>query len=255
MSNTLKYNRAYFNEGTEIKEILAADLDKESVYLSAKSKILFDKTGYTLLRPRYCENKAHHFYSPNPSDGRTVLYCEKNELHNNRINFLLKKITSGQKFTIGNSIFKDKKIVGFSPLAVIDNYQWDTEIHRICNNKLTIRHDLFGQAKSLAMSIHRPWVAIEVINTHFPDEAAFSAMIELSKQVPFLVMFDFITEKAESYFINIDVGKGRITPVFYIYEGHVWYGDSINHNIESAEILKRKINECERKIRDLRKKK
>ncbi|WP_350327096.1 hypothetical protein [Pectobacterium aroidearum] len=252
MSDTLKYDKAYFNEGAERKEILAADLDKESVYLFAKSKILFDKTGYTLLRPRYCENKAPHFYSPNPSDGRTVSCYEKDKSHNNHINYLLRQITNSSKFTIGSSIFKDKKIVGFSPLAVIDNYQWGIEIHRICNNKLTVRHDLFGRAKSLAMSIHHPWVAIEVINTHFPSEESFSAMIELSKQVPFLVMFDLLTEKTKRYFIKIDVNKGQITPVFYIYEGHVWYGDSICEEIKTSAMLEIKMKKCEEKIKDRR---
>lgn len=62
------------------------------------------------------------------------------------------------------------------------------------------------------MSIHHPWVAIEVINKHFPEEKAFTAMIELSKQIPFLVMFDLLTEKTKNYFLKIDIQKKTNNP-------------------------------------------
>ncbi|QHQ18559.1 hypothetical protein GMW39_23825 [Pectobacterium parmentieri] len=255
MSNKLKYDRAYYYEGSIEKEILAIDLSNERTYFLAKSKILFDKSGYTLLRPRFCKDKTCHFYTPNTSNKREITSFETDKSHNEHIDYLLTLLNTKEKFIIGNSIFKDKKIVGFSPLAILNEYEWGIEIHRISNNQLTLRHDLFGTRRSLAMSIHHPWVAIEVINKHFPEEKAFTAMIELSKQIPFLVMFDLLTEKTKNYFLKIDTIKKQITPIFYIFEGHVWHGDCIQENITTSAILEKRMKECERKIKDLRSKK
>lgn len=255
MSNKLKYERAYYYEGSIEKEILATNLSDEQTYFLARSKILFDKSGYTLLRPRQYKDKTCHFYTPNSSDKREVTSFETDKSHNEHIDYLLKLLNSQENFTVGTAIFKDKKIVDISPIAILNQYEWAIETHRICNNKLTLRHDLFGQRRSLAMSIHHPWVAIEVINKHFPEEKAFTAMIELSKQIPFLVMFDLLTEKTKNYFLKINVQKKQITPVFYIFEGHVWNGDNIQEDITNSAILEKRMKECEVKIKDLRTKK
>jgi hypothetical protein len=252
MSIKLKYDRAYYYDGSIEKEILASSLSDEQTYFFAKSKILFDKSGYTLLRPRFYKDKTCHFYTPNSSDEREISSFETDKSHNEHIDYLSNLLKKQETFTIGTSIFKDRKIVGFSPIAILNEYEWGIETHRICNNKLTLRHDLFGQRRSLAMSIHHPWVAIEVINKHFPEEKAFTAMIELSKQIPFLVMFDLLTEKTKNYFLKIDIQKKQITPLFYIFEGHVWYGDFIQENITTSAILEKRMKECEEKIKKLR---
>ena len=102
------------------------------------------------------------------------------------------------------------------------------------------------------MSVRSPWVAIEVINTHFPSEETFSAMLELSKQMPLLIMFDLVTVKTKKYFINIDLQKNTIRPIFYIYEGSVWHSDRIDHEIKSSAILKNKMTEIENKLKNLK---
>ncbi|EJI3252956.1 hypothetical protein ACSSUA_003551 [Escherichia coli] len=252
MNKIYKYDRAFYYDGSDKKQISAANLNDIKVYDFAREQILFDKNGYTLLRPRYCKNKTSHFYSLNQSNAREVSFFETDKSHNNHVTYLFNLLNGEKTFQIGHPIFENNKITGFAPLATLHKYHWDTEVHRICNKDLTIRHDLFGQSRDLAMSIRHPWVAIEVINHHFPEEKAFTAMIELSKQIPLLVMFDLLTVKAKKYFINIDAIKGQIRPLFYIYEGYVWCGDSIDSSITSSAILKIKMKEREANMKDLR---
>lgn len=86
------------------------------------------------------------------------------------------------------------------------------------------------------MSVNRPWIAIEVINTHYPEEAAFSAMLAASRNYPLVVLFDFTAQwntfvKVEKYDKRL-----RIRPwTFYIKEGAVWQGGSPTSINSSAE--------------------
>lgn len=252
MSKSTKHEKAYYFSGGNKIEILSKDLDDNKVYLKAKSEILTDETGYTLLRPRQCSSKTSHFYAPNNSDTRKVALYEDNNPHNIQVNYLLKKLGKENSLKIGNTIFENGKAIGFSPIVNLNSHSWKKEVHRIYNHKLTVRHDIFGQSVDLAMSVRSPWVAIEVINTHFPSDETFSAMLDLSKQMPLLIMFDLITEKTKNYFIKIDLHNGTIIPIFYIYEGSVWYGDNIDHEITNPDILKYKMTESEKKLKNLK---
>lgn len=75
------------------------------------------------------------------------------------------------------------------PRFILEDYLWDSEVHRITSSKSIVRHDIFGQNRNIAMSIFKPWVAIEIINTHYPSEDTFVEMINLSKNFPFVVFF------------------------------------------------------------------
>ncbi|EPW8572653.1 hypothetical protein ACWQEN_002010 [Morganella morganii] len=70
------------------KQILANSLSDEQTYFLAKSKILFDKSGYTFLRPIFCKDKTCHFYTPNSSDKREISSFETDKSHDEHIYYL-----------------------------------------------------------------------------------------------------------------------------------------------------------------------
>lgn len=76
-----------------------------------------------------------------------------------------------------------------SELATLVDYTWEEEVHRIVSSSRYIRHDLFGMKLEHRMSTMKPWVAIEVINHHHPEEAALRAMLQWSARVPLIVLF------------------------------------------------------------------
>lgn len=117
-------------------------------------------------------------------------------------------------------------------------YQWGSEIHRILNETAIVRHDIFGQSNELGMSVNRPWIAIEVINTHFPEEEAFAAMLETTKRIPLLILFDFTSHK--NRFLNVDKATNRLVYrpwTYLIRNGQLWRGTSPTE-ITSSSLFK-----------------
>jgi hypothetical protein len=153
----------------------------------------------------------------------------------------LKKLQLSSCWNIITNTFDPKQPI--KNISSIEEYNWKDEVHRIISEETIIRHDLFGQSKLIAMSIFRPWVAIEVINTHFPDEETFSSMLELSKNVPFVALFDFISSPQ---LCSINTRTNEMKIVYYIKDGLLYKNDNpaksqttTGFQIEIAEYLKR----------------
>jgi hypothetical protein len=132
-----------------------------------------------------------------------------------------------------------KKVKGeivFSVIETLPPYIWDKEVHRICAPKTIVRHDLFGQSPAVAMSIRRPWIAVETIHTHFPEEPAFAAMLELSSRTPARFFFDLVSHPTHLW---VDAKKGVFVFsnwVFHIFDGKVWQGDIARNILTSLDL-------------------
>lgn len=236
MPSELEYPEAYYSANGKRYPISAADLGNKETLELAKTVFLTDKSDQVRLRPRVPKDKRSHFYAPDSTSQRGVSEGEDDPAHNDRVRKLLDKLTHQTIWKVVIGRFVDG-VLEREPRFQLEDYLWGKEIHRICSSELVIRHDLFGQSRLPAMSIFRPWVAIEVVNTHFPDEPAFKAMLDLSRQMPLLVLFDVLRERIFSYFLKVDDQKGEITPLYYIYEGCVWKGDKQRKEIGSATRL------------------
>jgi len=217
----MKFEVAYYEDvNGAVRQIKAKDLASSSIFELASNQTLYDGTGQYRLwpRPHSSATGRPHFQSREAAKGdRKIFKFEDDDVHNERIEKLIEKLQSRQRWTISLRKFK-----AAAPEKSFDlfNYTWGDEVHRIASSEAFIRHDIFGQASELGMSVRRPWVAIEVINTHYPDEEAFSAFLELSKRFPFIVIFE-MTAKI-NYFSKINEHSGVIEPIFCIYDGSVW---------------------------------
>lgn len=210
----------YWDDDGNKYEIRAEELDDPTTLEVAKNVALSDPSGQVSLSPRQVSGKRSHFLAPSNSSIRSVFSFENNPIHDNRIDFLLGQLKIRKTdWTIVESYYAGGELI-VTELFKINRYSWGKEIHRIVSADAVVRHDLFGQAQQIEMSVFRPWIAIEVINTHFPDEGTFQALMALSSTFPFVVLFDCTDRK--NYFLKVDNETGTITTRLCLRDGRVW---------------------------------
>lgn len=238
----MKFDVAYYVDANcKVQKIKAKDLEKTAVFEFALTQVLHDGTGQYRLWPREhsSETGKPHFQSREAAKGnRKTFKFEDDDEHNKRIEKVLKKLQARPDWTISV-----KKYGATEPEITFDilNYAWGDEVHRIVSPEAFVRHDIFGQAPEIRMSILRPWLAIEVVNTHFPEEEAFSAFLELSGRFPFVVIFE-LTQK-DNYFSRINASSGTIEPIFWIYDGSVWKNANRRDDIKTSAAFSSAIKE------------
>lgn len=211
----------YCDDSWNKQEIRAEELHDQKTLELAKSVSLFDPSGQVSLSPRKVLEKRPHFLAPSNSSMRRVCSFEQDTIHDDRVDFLLGELNATQRdWKLIESYYVSGELV-VTELFKINRYSWGEEIHRIVSADAIVRHDLFGQAQQIEMSVFRPWIAIEVINTHFPDESTFQALAVLSCTLPFIVLFDCTDRK--NYFLKIDKATGTITTRLYLRDGKIWF--------------------------------
>lgn len=211
----------YWDDNGNKHEIRAEELDDPITLELAKNVLLRDPSGQVSLSPRQVSEKRSHFVAPSNSSMRPVCSFEQDPTHKKRVDFLLDELEATEgNWTIVESYYAGRELV-ITELFEINQYSWGKEVHRIVSATAVVRHDLFGQAKQIEMSVFRPWIAIEVINTHFPDEDTFQALVALSCSFPFIVLFDCTDRK--NYFLKIDKETRTITTRLYLRDGKVWF--------------------------------
>lgn len=219
----------YFNEKDERRTIRADELKEPAALARARLLELYDASEQVRVAPRISKHGTPHFYATTRG-GRKVFSAEATDpRHNDRI----KELMQGLKlFDVWSLTLVEKRKaegkaneISHENVLKLPKYRWQAEVHRILAEDTVVRHDIFGQSDELGMSVRRPWIAIEVIRTHFPEEAAFSAMLQTSKRMPLIVLFDFVDFK--NSFVKVDNRQRMIAYrpwTFFIWDGRVWKG-------------------------------
>lgn len=243
MSTELEHPAAYYFDDNGVQQrILAKDLSNVATRTLAAEQKLTDKTGQIDLHPRVPSEAVPHFVATGVRRTRSVCDGERDPTHDARVDALLAKLKSRRtwKLALGKAASKSGQPLNWelTEPIVLPAYEWDAEVYRIMTKDSIVRHDLFGQALRLGMSANQPWVAIEVIHTHFPEESAFAAMLEMSERVPFYALFDFTAAKDK--FVRVEPESDAIIYrdwTYLIHDGHVWKGNQ-KQAIQTSAALK-----------------
>lgn len=242
----LKYDRAVYRDQSsgKLKTIRAEDLSNSSILNIAKMNTLYDLSEQTELVARAGSTNAHHF-AGKATEGRRMIEGEKNPTHDERVKELVSTLQGSANWTLG-CLGKGSAntSASFTSNFNLFNYRWGEEINQIMDQNTIVRHDVFGASDSLSMSIRQPAIAIEVINTHYPDEAAFNSFIQKSLREPFIVLFDVTEFKGKSLknkFLKLDPDTGRISyrnTTYWIQKGAVYKGINPQEKINTYALLK-----------------
>jgi len=240
--NKLVHEVAYYKEDNKREPIRADELQDPVMFAVALALILFDETDQIRLQPRRVKGCRPHFHAPFEDEKsinsfRGMLAYESDDAHNKRVDNLLAKLKSRGEWKICINKFDSTTPERAYELS---DYFWGSEVHRIVTSSAFVRHDIFGQRPEIRMSTKSPWVAIEVINTHYPEEETYAAFLEVSERFPLVIMFD-LTAKP-NYFLGMNEMAGLIKPIFAIFDGAVWKNATKRPEIKSAADLQSAIS-------------
>lgn len=214
----------YDSQGHQCK-LFPNDLHDVGKRAFARSNELWDESEEYRLYPRYRADSPH-FFSLSSNIRRLVDSTETDPTHNLRVDELLAILNSDTNYRIGFNTWDNigsEKEEQFVTLTETRNYKWGKEITRALSENARCRHDLFGASNALQLTAKYPWVAIEVVKHHYPDEAAFNAFLSLSKILPLIVLFDFVDVK--NYFFQVKENEKIVRVVYYIFDGSMWKGE------------------------------
>ena len=225
VSMTLKYEFAVYRDKKDEKVRL---YPKELSGLNISQKInireleLYDEFEEYRIYPRFNEKSPHFFCKSSVRD------CDKNrkdksQKHDKRVDDLVKKLNRLDHINIGYYTFDDENKKFFETLVSLKDYTWGSEISRIIDSTYRVQHDVFGANLSLSMSTRKPFIAIEVVKTHFPEKRTFEGLLKLTKDIPLLIILDFTIKS--NYYCQVIEDENRLRISHYIYNGAVWNGD------------------------------
>lgn len=168
--------------------------------------------------------KTPHFFALAVSARK--LSDERNEsdpAHNHRVDKLLhilSQLPPDATIELGTTDWNQPEDEQWSPFADIKNYVWGKEVTRAFGEDGKCRHDLFGMPPGLNLTGRFPWVAIEVIHHHYPNAKTLTGLIEMTRLLPLVVLFDLV--EAPDYFMKVEPQARRIRTIFYLYRGRAW---------------------------------
>lgn len=214
-----KYPHAiYYDSNGEQQKLFPSELHDTGRRAFARSTELWDPDEEYRLFPRFREDSPH-FYSLSNNARAFSRTAENDPAHDERVAYLLGELSSGNSFRVGYYDWDgdERQFVSFTQTQ---KYSWGKEVTRVLTTNVRCRHDLFGAADGLKLTARFPWVAIEVVKHHYPDDQTFSALLALTKELPCVILFDFID--VPNYFLHINTPNGELRVIYYIYDGFVW---------------------------------
>lgn len=241
----------YYDAGQK-HELRQPDLAQAAASPQARAKIrelvLWDTEEEYRLMPRFRDGSPH-FYSPQ-SNVRTLHRREEKSQEHNKRRDQIAILLNSKPWTVGfydwekmNASDSKEKI--FTPLFQTEGYAWDKEIARALTSGTRCVHDVFGAKLELRTSERFPWFAVEVIDTHYPDDKALAGWLSASLNFPYVVAFDFVA--APKYFFNFEKDDSRLRMSYYIYDGRVWNGSNPWQSTPTAKQLKEHMQEAIKK--------
>lgn len=120
--------------------------------------------------------------------------------------------------------FKDKKL---HKIATMRDYAWAKEVTFAVSESGYVRFDLLGRPNTLNCTENNPFVAFEVVDTHFSSKASFLALLELSKKLPFVIGYFFVQNTPYLNCPKTSENKGFsfVQLTCYINDGDFWIRD------------------------------
>ena len=232
-----KYDEAfYINEQSQWVLVSYKELENEERRAELREKDLREKPNGLYQLGIRNHQITPHFFQKRPIRNNIDSGGIESEGHENGKNMLFNFLNKYSKQTFGYYEKPwDKINKGYEALLKAKEYQWAKEVSFGIVYGKYIRFDIFGRsAAELSLTDKFPYIAIEVVDTHFHSQGAFKALLELTRNLPVIVIYYFI-EKApylncvkapkSDYFFS----KNRFQ--YYLSDGSFW---ARNERIEES---------------------
>ncbi len=232
------HEQAVFQNDEKEWEIITPNdlLDAEKLALF-RTKSLYDSSNrnYELfIRNR---EDAPHFYRKGVIRHNLDKHTES-EAHDKQVSNLISFLNNNKKVKLKTYFFKNFGDKELHTITTMSNFEWDKEVTFAVSEKGYVRFDILGRPISLNCTNQNPFVAIEVVDTHFSSKASFNALLELSKKLPFIIGYFFVKNTPRCNCPNNSKGNSMASMRVscYIHDGDFWIRDDRISDTVSEEI-------------------
>lgn len=206
-------------------------IDDPAIYAEyLHEKILRDELFRRIVAVRKStRNQAHFRVHPQFEDGARIDPGEKNPLHDDTVKVLHRRLTQASSIEVHTTKFDsqggrhDETIWQSNSLRPL-RWKCDPLTRIWLDRENYFQPDLCAFDPEAAYpGPHNPWVIIEVVHTHWPDEPAWNALTALSK-ANHLVLFYFVRGKTCDNWVNKTFGTDNfcIKTAFYLRDGELY---------------------------------
>lgn len=202
------------------------DLEDEGIRTKYKGEKIVDKTGEILLFIRSRE-KSSHFFSRGTSRKNIRERKYFTEEHKGKIQILLNFLNARDRVRICCYYFENKKPV-LDTIFSFKDYYFVNEVKQSISKSNYFISDIYGVSKNLNNSNREPNVAIEVIDSHFPDKKTFNYFRKITNETPLIVLFYYLEYEPKINCMHNNNGvsnNGKLRVSHYIQDGSFWIGD------------------------------
>jgi hypothetical protein len=205
--------------------IRAEDLYDDTTFANAKNLELYDDSEQVRVYAREGTDTRRRHFRSETTGSRGFDRGESNPEHDARVDKILvalQGLNDGWKLAYQSYANTPLQTI-FGPLPA---YHWGAEVTRILSCTASVRQDIYGE-RGIRMSTRSPSIAVEVIHSHYPEEATFAALLAHSAEVPFIVFFEF-TRLSGNTLVKVDQEAQTLFFRSYTYavtDGALWRGD------------------------------
>ena len=115
---------------------------------------------------------------------------------------------------------------GFDHLLKVKDYEWNVEVPFGLMYGKYLRFDILGRSRAeLQLTDRYPFVAIEIVDTHFHSQSAFAALLEATRNLPLVVAYCFVQVTPRYNCVNKPVKSNsysRVRLQCYMADGSFW---------------------------------
>ena len=247
MNKRYKYNFGLVVENNTLIKVTRKQLEDEGIRTRYKGKTIIDETKSFRLYIR-SRGKSSHFYSRGKSRKNISSKKYRNEKHLEKINILFNFLNARDRVRICTYYWEyGKPKPELETIFSFKNYYFAKEVKQSLSSQHYFIADIFGVSKSLNKTEKEPLLAIEVIDTHFPDIKTFNYYRQITKQQPLIVVFYYLEYELilNHMFKNSgDNNNGKLRISHYIQDGSFWVGDERieDKSYSNIKTYKEKIN-------------
>jgi len=223
----------YLNEDKEVEKVhfsALTDLNKRA-YLRGKD--LVDEKGSVRLGIRYPQKKTPHFYRLSQRRDELDGGLNEGKDHESHKNNICTFLSGYNKYRFGfyeRPWAEDKSKFGFEDVIKLNKkYEWTTEVAFGLISGKFIRFDILGKSlDSVELIDSYPYVAIEVVDSHFHSKEAFKILLSATKNIPLIVIYYFVSK---SPYLNQTKcpdrknGYPKVRLQYHIADGSLWFSN------------------------------
>lgn len=226
-----KYETAYFlNEENIWEPTSYLELKDENVRAKLRDKDLREKINGEILLGIRNHPDTPHFFRKRLIRQNIEKGVSESDKHNYIVSFLENYLD--QKFSKHHFGYYERpwsEDKGFGEIIKTKDFKWSREVGFGLAYGKYIVFDILGRStEKIALLDSSPYVAVEVVDTHFHSKEAFIALLELSKNIPFIILyyyvnkFPLLNQQKDPSRSN---GYSKIRIHSYISDGSFWIRD------------------------------